>query len=100
MERWGPSWRNQRVCAVTDNTQVMWALRKGRSKNKFSMVWLREIFWLSVTHNFVIDSVYISTHDNILCDSLSRLDDEESISKIKERMSEDSMCCYHLFNDG
>ena len=98
-KRWGQEWRDRRICAVTDNTQVMWGLRKGRSKNSFSMEWIREIFWLSVEHNFIIDSVYISTDDNILCDSLSRLDDPESVAKIRDRMCEDSMCCYDIFTD-
>lgn len=100
MHRWGPRWRNAKVCCVTDNTQVMWAIRKGRSKNKFSMKWLREIFWLSVQYNFTLCSVYIPTDDNVLCDSLSRLDLDESVSRIVQSMSSDSMCCYDLFSVG
>ena len=100
MERWGEKWRDCKICCVTDNTQVMWAIRKGRSKNKFSMVWLREIFWLSVRYNFTLSAVYIASEDNVLCDSLSRLDLPESVRRIRDSMSKDSLCCYHLFNDG
>ena len=99
MERWGPKWQDSNVCCVTDNTQVMWAIRKGRSKNLFSMCWLREIFWLTVKHNISLSSVYISTDDNVLCDSLSRLDLPKSLARIRECMSKDSMCCFHLFSD-
>ena len=98
MERWGPKWVNSKVCCVTDNTQVMWAIRKGRSKNSFSMVWLREIFWLSVKYNFTLTSVYIASEDNTLCDSLSRLDLKVSVLKIQESMSSASMCCYQIFD--
>ena len=64
--KWGCLWKDSVLCAVTDNTQVMWALRTGRSANKVSMDWLREIFWCSIQHNFIIESVYIATDDNIL----------------------------------
>ena len=43
---------------------------------------------------------YISTKDYVLCDSLSRLDLDESVKRIRDTMSKDSLCCYHLFNDG
>ena len=97
MQRWGERWRDSKVCCVTDNTQVMWAIRKGRSKNKFSMSWLREIFWMSVEYNISVTAVYISTDDNVLCDSLSRLDKPESVDRIRSSMSKDSLCCYHIF---
>ena len=96
-ERWGPCWQNARVCAVTDNTQVMWALRTGRSGNKTSMDWLRRIFWAAVRNNFTLDAVYIPTDKNVLCDSLSRLDDAKSLDRICEIMDAQSMCCYSVF---
>ena len=38
------------------------------------MKWLRLIFWLSITHKIGDQSVYINTCDNIVCESLRRLD--------------------------
>jgi hypothetical protein len=38
------------------------------------MVYLREIFWLSATHNFRLTSQYIASKSNTLSDSLSRGD--------------------------
>lgn len=58
---------------VTDNTQVMAALNSGRSRNKTTMAWLRLIFWAFITYNFDIQSVYINSRSNIICNSVSRL---------------------------
>ena len=75
VKRWGEGWRNRRVCAVTDNTQVLYAIRTGRSKNKHTMTMLRELFWHSADYNFYMEVVYINTKVNKVCDSLSRLNE-------------------------
>ena len=59
---------------------------------------LRKIFWLSVLHNFSIDSVYIASADNVLCDSLSRLNEEDAMSKVREVTSQESLCCFNIFS--
>ena len=74
VRRWGAGWKDKTVVFVTDNTQVMAGLNSGRSRNKTSMGWLRAIFWASITHNFEVKSVYVNTKNNVICDSLSRLD--------------------------
>ena len=73
---WGEAWRDRSVVFVTKNTHVMAALNSGRRRNKTTMVWLRLIFWASITYNFEVKSVYINTtvNVNVICDSLSRLD--------------------------
>ena len=95
--RWGPGWINRRICIVTDNTQVLHAVRTGRSRNKHSMSMLRDLFWLCAEFNFYLEVVYINTKLNKLCDNLSRLDEPDSAENIRNLMSEGSMCCFHLF---
>ena len=69
VRRWGHLWDSRTIVFVTDNTQVKAALNLGRSRNKTTMVWLHLIFWSSVRYNFDVQSVYINTKDNIICDS-------------------------------
>ena len=83
---------------VTDNTQVMAALNSGRSKNKTTMSWLRLIFWMSIHHNFDIQSVYINTRDNVVCDSLSRLNKFVNIARIRDADVAKAMCCHDIFH--
>ena len=72
LSRWGPSWRDHKVYCITDNTQVMNAINKGRSDNRTSMCLLRKLFWLSVMFNCHLVGVYIPGKDNVLADALSR----------------------------
>lgn len=70
--RWGHLWRGHKVVVYTDNNQVMVAINKNCSRNKIVMSWLREIFWSSFVHNFVLVTKRISSKDNIMADCLSR----------------------------
>ena len=97
VRRWGPAWRNRRICCVTDNTQVLYAIRTGRSKNKHSMAMLRDIFWILADYNFYLEIVYINTKDNKICDSLSRLNEPEAVNTLVKLMSVESLCCYEIF---
>ena len=98
VRRWGPSWRDRAVVFVTDNTQVMAGLNSGRSRNKTSMAWLRVIFWASITYNFEVKSVYVNTKNNIICDSLSRLDRFKNVARIRDADQAGRMCCHEVFN--
>ena len=98
VRRWGSRWLNRTVVFVTDNTQVMATLNTGRSKSKTTMKWLRLIFWASINYNFDIQSVYINTKFNVICDSLSRLDKCYSIAHIRDVDQAKVMCCHDIFN--
>jgi len=50
--RLGAVWTSKRVFVETENTQALSFINKGTCKNPIAMSWLREIFWLSVRHNF------------------------------------------------
>lgn len=97
VEKWGPEWRDKTIIVVTDNTQVRAALNTGRSTNKTTMRWLRKIFWCSIMNNFDIQSVYINTKNNVICDSLSRLDAFKNIARIRDVDVMGRMCCHTLF---
>ncbi len=97
VRRWGHEWGNRTVVFVTDNTQVRAALNTGRSRNKTTMAWLRLIFWMSITNNFDVQSVYINTRDNVVCDSLSRLDAYKNIARIRDADVAKAMCCHDIF---
>ena len=83
---------------VTDNTQVMAARNSGRSKNQITMGWLRLIFWASIKFNFDIKSVYLNTRENVICDSLSRLDKFKNIARIRDVDQAGRLCCNALFS--
>ena len=96
VRRWGHLWADRTVMFITDNTQVRAAINSGRSRNKTTMAWLRLIFWASVSYNFDVQSVYISTHDNVICDSLSRLDNYKSVARIRDADGARLMCCHDV----
>ena len=98
VRRWGSLWKDKTVIFVTDNTQVMAALNSGRSKNKITMRWLRLIFWASINFNFDVQSVYINTKNNVICDSLSRLDKFQSIARIRDADQAKVLCCHKVFD--
>jgi hypothetical protein len=98
VRRWGACWANKTVVFVTDNTQVKATINSGRSKNKTTMAWQRLIFWASVQHNFKVQSVYINTKVNIICHSLSRLDEIKSIARIRDADRASVLCCHHIFD--
>ena len=95
---WVATWENKTVVFVMDNSQVHAALNSGRSRNKTTMAWLRLIFWLSTSHNFDLQSAYINTHDNVICNSLSQLDAYKNIARIRDADVASYMCCHQLFN--
>jgi len=76
--RWGASWANKRICVETDNTQAMAFVNKGSCKNPMS--WLRELFWLSVRHNFHIRARHLAGVNNVYADRLSRLIQSQTLS--------------------
>ena len=93
IHKWGERWKNQEILVVTDNTQVQAALNTGRSINPYTMAWLREIFWVSAFFNISIKAARISSVDNILADSLSRLDNPDCVTICASKLFSFSQCC-------
>ena len=63
---WGSSWTNKCICVETDNTQAMVFINKGSCKNPIAMCWLRELFWLSVRHNFHLCEHHLAGINNVM----------------------------------
>ena len=59
---WFPEFKGKSVTIFTDNTQVMYMLKKGTSTNATCMEWLREV-----------KANYVNTKSNLVADTLSRL---------------------------
>ena len=72
----GPGWKNKIVPIHIDNSSFCCSLKKGRSKAPRLNNLLEKLFLLSVQYDCVFEPHWISTHDNIAADALSR-DDEK-----------------------
>ena len=70
---WYPEFKGKSITIFTDNTQVMYMLRKGTSTNSTCMEWLREIFWITKIFNIRIVAKNVNTKSNMVADTLSRL---------------------------
>ena len=63
---WGSSWTNKCICVETDNTQAMVFINKDSCKNPIAMYWLRELFWLSVRHDFHLRERHLAGINNVM----------------------------------
>ena len=73
-EALGPLWRKKIVPIFIDNSSFQGAFRKGRSKAPRLNTLLAQLFSISVEYDCVFEPHWISTHDNIAADALSRND--------------------------
>ncbi len=80
-QRWAPFFANRRILVLTDNTQAMYCLNTGRSRNSQCMNLLRQLFWLSVRYNFHLTSRHLPGDSNVLADALSRLDEPNYLNR-------------------
>ena len=70
----GHTWKHCIVPVHIDNTAFCYSLRKGRSKADRLNEILRELFLISVKYECLFEPHWISTHDNVGADALSRGD--------------------------
>ena len=89
LQRYSNVWKDTHVLCLTDNTQVVAALRKGHSLNKQSMVLLRKIFWICAMNNIYITPKHIPGATNVVPDLLSRIGNNYELSDIRLH----SVCC-------
>ena len=71
-QKWSSSWQNQHVVVHSDNTQTISFINKGTCHNVIAMEWLRDLFWLSATHNFHITARHLLVELN--CDLFCQRD--------------------------
>ena len=74
VHRWAPYLADSDVTVVTDNICTMAAINKGACHSQHVMMHIRSLFWLANMFNFTLRCTHVPGKDNILCDSLSRLD--------------------------
>ncbi len=65
---------NRQVTFKVDNIAICYAINSGTSKCKATMKLIRSLYFMLCKYNVDCRAEYINTHDNILADSLSRLD--------------------------
>ena len=70
---WGSKLTSKQLLIHCDNMAVCHILKSGTSKNIQIMTLVRLLFYYCAQYNCVCSAEYISTHDNTLADSLSRL---------------------------
>lgn len=93
LQRWCVHMKNSKVEWVTDNMQVLYMLKTGRSKNVTCMYWLRELFWICLIYNIFLSPTYIRSEDNKIADTLSRVQYPEHAAGIEEILSDVNLCC-------
>lgn len=85
-KRWAPRWANHRVIIHSDNQAAVQIINKGTTRNAILMHELRQLFWLSATHNFHITARYVPGTQNDLADAISRLHQPALLVKFYEIM--------------
>ena len=93
LKRWAQKLRNKTLTLFTDNTQVMHMLIKGSSTNPICMSWIREIYWVCVFNNIELRPKYINTHNNLVADTLSRLEYFSCAAEIEKLLGGSNLCC-------
>ena len=71
--RWGHRWSGHHVRVFSDNTSTVHSINKGTSRSPVFMRCIRELFWLSVVHNFRLTAAHVKGENNVLADLISRL---------------------------
>jgi hypothetical protein len=96
IKRWGSSLSGTMVTVRSDNMTTLAAVTKGTSRSREIMPLVRELFWLSVRHDFVLKCVFLPGVDNVLADRISRVDDLKCANEARyllSGMSEDRVLC-------
>ena len=70
---WGNSMQRKRILFHCDNMSTVYILQNGTSKNPLMMNLVRTALFISAQYNIEYSAVHISSKDNDIADSLSRL---------------------------
>ena len=90
---WYPEFKGKSVTVFTDNTQVMYMLRKSTSTNATCMNWLREIFWITKMFKMRLVAKYVNTKSNLVADTLSRIIYIKSEDEARRCLQGSILCC-------
>ena len=67
-------------------------INKGSTRNPVVMTYLRHLFWLSATYNFIIRAVHIAGKLNTTVDHVSRLHEASHFLSFLEFLHQHSFC--------
>lgn len=73
--RWGHLWVGHHILVRSDNTATVAAINKSTSRSPGMLYLVKQIFWLSVEHDFILSARYLPGKLNVLSDSISRMHD-------------------------
>lgn len=73
VKRWAPIFRNCKLNVYTDNTTTLHAVNKGSTRNRIGASMLLELLVLCAQFNIKLCAIWISTRNNKLADSISRM---------------------------
>ena len=90
---WGCQWRNTTITVYCDNTAAVSVLTTGRGRDPYLLSCAREIFYLSVVHQFTLHPQHMPGRDMMLADSLSRAHMSPSFQAIYKSLLPDNQ--YH-----
>jgi hypothetical protein len=77
-KRWGPLWRGSHVLVRSDNFATVAAINNTTTRSSELLVIVKELFWLSVEHNFRLSAKHLPGILNVFSDHLSRMHDVSS----------------------
>ena len=84
---WYPGFRSKSVTIFTDNTQVMYMLRKGTSTYSTCIEWLRKFL------NICLVVKYVNTKSSLVADTLSRVMYLKSEGEARKCLQCSMLCC-------
>jgi hypothetical protein len=102
-ERWGHQWQGLHIRVQSDNAATVAAVNKNTSKSPQLLQLIRELYWLTVKHDFRLSASYLPGVDNVLSDSISRMFDVNKALLMKSLLLNDPnvcMPCKHHMSKG
>ena len=96
--RWGHLFKNKYVFLYTDNQCAATVLNKCSCKNNVLMQYMRDMFWVSVKHNFVVKVFYMPGCLQTIPDRISRLQENGGLLKV-EKIINNWYLCHAMYAD-
>ena len=101
--RWGKLWQGQHILVRSDNLATVASINKSTSRSPEMMSLIRELFWLSVSHDFRLTARFIPGKLNVLADRISRLVEPKAALDAWNLLNYltpfNCFMCYHLSFD-
>jgi hypothetical protein len=72
-KRWGRAWSGSHVLVRSDNCATVASIKNTTTRSPDNHRIVKELFWLSVQHDFKLSAKYLPGKCNVLSDKLSRL---------------------------